>query len=81
MLRRRSSPRACWSTTRPAFPRNYHLKTDIEDFRSYNGFPHRNDAFAATTRAFADRVAWTFSPHGDAERRGDEPLICSGFGV
>ena len=25
--------------------------------------------------------AWTFSPHGDAERRGDEPLICSEFGV
>ena len=65
----------------PCFPRNYHLKTDIEDFHWYNGFPHQNDAFAATTRAFAGRAAWTFSPHGDAERRGDEPLICSEFGV
>ena len=65
----------------PCFPRNYHLKTDIEDFHWYNGFPHQNDAFAATTRAFAARAAWTFSPHGDAERRGDEPLICSEFGV
>ena len=65
----------------PCFPRNYHLKTDIEDFHWYNGFPHQNDAFAATTRAFASRAAWTFSPHGDAERRGDEPLICSEFGV
>ena len=65
----------------PCFPRNYHLKTDIEDFHWYNGFPHQNEAFAATTRAFADRAAWTFSPHGDAERRGDEPLICSEFGV
>jgi hypothetical protein len=65
----------------PCFPRNYHLKTDIEDFHWYNGFPHQNDAFSATTRAFADRAAWTFSPHGDAQRRGDEPLICSEFGV
>ena len=65
----------------PCFPRNYHLKTDIEDFHWYNGFPHQNEAFAATTRAFASRAAWTFSPHGDAERRGDEPLICSEFGV
>jgi hypothetical protein len=65
----------------PCFPRNYHLKTEIEDFHWYNGFPHQNEAFAATTGAFADRAAWTFSPHGDAERRGDEPLICSEFGV
>ncbi|HEX9167665.1 MAG TPA: hypothetical protein VF886_01875 [Roseiarcus sp.] len=65
----------------PCFPRNYHLKTDIEDFHWYNGFPHQSEAFAATTRAFAARAAWTFSPHGDAERRGDEPLICSEFGV
>jgi Glycosyl hydrolases family 2, sugar binding domain/Glycosyl hydrolases family 2 len=65
----------------PCFPRNYHLKTEIEDFHWYNGFPHQNEAFAATTRAFASRAAWTFSPHGDAERRGDEPLICSEFGV
>ena len=65
----------------PCFPRNYHLKTDIEDFHWYNGFPHQNDAFAATTRAFASRAAWTYSPHGDGERRGDEPLICSEFGV
>jgi Glycosyl hydrolases family 2/Glycosyl hydrolases family 2, sugar binding domain len=65
----------------PCFPRNYHLKTDVEDFHWYNGFPHQNEAFAATTRAFAARAQWTFSPHGDAERRGDEPLICSEFGV
>jgi hypothetical protein len=65
----------------PCFPRNYHLKTDIEDFHWYNGFPHQNEAFAATTRAFAGRAGWAFSPHGDVERRGDEPLICSEFGV
>jgi Glycosyl hydrolases family 2/Glycosyl hydrolases family 2, sugar binding domain len=65
----------------PCFPRNYHLKSDIEDFHWYNSFPHQNEAFAATARAFAARAPWTWSPHGDAERRGDEPLICSEFGV
>ncbi len=65
----------------PCFPRNYHLKTDVEDFHWYNGFPHQNEAFAATAHAFAARAPWTFSLHGDAERRGDEPLICSEFGV
>jgi hypothetical protein len=65
----------------PCFPRNYHVKTEIEDFHWYNGFPHQNEAFAATTRTFADRAPWAWSPHGDAQRRGDEPLICSEFGV
>jgi hypothetical protein len=65
----------------PCFPRNYHLATDIEDFHWYNGFPHQNDAFAATTRAFAARAPFAWSPHGDAKARGDEPLVCSEFGV
>jgi len=65
----------------PCFPRNYHLKTDVEDFHWYNGFPHQNDAFAATARAFAARAPWAWSPHGDAVKRGDEPLVCSEFGV
>ena len=65
----------------PCFPRNYHVKTDIEDFHWYNGFPHQNAAFAETTRAFSSRAAFAWSPHGDAAPRGEEPLICSEFGV
>ena len=65
----------------PCFPRNYHLKTEVEDFHWYNGFPHQNAAFAETARAFAARAPWAWSPHGDAQKRGDEPLICSEFGV
>ncbi len=65
----------------PCFPRNYHLKTDIEDFHWYNGFPHQNEAFAATARAFAARAPWAWSPHGDADKRSGEPLVCSEFGV
>ena len=77
----RSFPKALLVDNSPCFPRNYHVKTDIEDFHWYNGFPHQNEAFAATTRAFAARAAFPWSPHGDAVKRGDEPLICSEFGV
>ena len=65
----------------PCFPRNYHCRTDIEDFHWYNAFPDQNAAFAATARAFSSRAGWAWSPHGDARKRGDEPLICSEFGV
>ena len=65
----------------PCFPRNYHLKTDIDDFHWYNGFPHQNDQFSKLTQEFAARAAWTWSPHGDAVKTGTAPLICSEFGV
>src|SRR5574337_361488 len=70
-------PNALLVDNSPCFPRNYHLKTEIEDFHWYSGFPQQNAAFAATTRAFAKRADWAFSPHGDAIRRGGEPLVCS----
>ena len=65
----------------PCFPRNYHLKTDIEDFHWYTGFPLQNAQFDRHARDFAGRADWAWSPHGDAERTGSEPLICSEFGV
>jgi hypothetical protein len=74
-------PNALVVDNSPCFPRNYHLQTDVEDFHWYNGFPHQNEAFAATTRAFAARASFAWSPHEDARKRGDKPLICSEFGV
>jgi len=65
----------------PCFPRNYHVKTDIEDFHWYNSWPSQNAWFARITEEFAARPKWTFSPHGDAERTGTEPLVCSELGV
>lgn len=65
----------------PCFPRNYHVKTDIEDFHWYNGWPAQNADFQRHADEFAARPKWTFSPHGDAVRSGHEPLICSEFGV
>lgn len=65
----------------PCFPRNYHVKTDIEDFHWYTGFPLHNAQFDKLAHDFANRPAWTWSPHGDAVKTGREPLICSEFGV
>lgn len=65
----------------PCFPRNYHVKTDIEDFHWYNSWPSQNAWFARTTAEFAARPKWTFSHHDDFERTGTEPLVCSEFGV
>jgi hypothetical protein len=65
----------------PCFPRNYHVKTEIDDFHWYNAFPSQNDQFQKTTDEFAARPAWSYSPHGDAQRSGSEPLVCSEFGV
>lgn len=65
----------------PCFPRNYHVKTDIEDFHWYNSWPSQNAWFQKVTDEFAGRPAWSFSPHGDGERSGAEPLVCSEFGV
>lgn len=65
----------------PCFPRNYHVKTDIEDFHWYTGFPTQNEQFAKITDEFAHRAPWAWSPHGDAVKSGKEPLICSEFGV
>ncbi len=65
----------------PCFPRNYHVKTDIDDFHWYSGFPLHNDVFEKLTNEFAKRPAWSWSPHGDAVKTGHEPLVCSEFGV
>ena len=62
------------------FP-NFHVKTDIEDYHYYRGVPDRRGEWDTLTDRFAAREDWTFSPYGDAERRGDEPLVCSEFGV
>lgn len=62
------------------FP-NFHVKTDIEDYHYYRGVPDRRHEWDHLTREFAERRGWTFSPFGDAQARGDEPLVCSEFGV
>ncbi|GHA33149.1 hypothetical protein GCM10007989_31620 [Devosia pacifica] len=62
------------------FP-NFHLKTDLNDYHYYRSVPERRQEWDDITAQFAEGADWTFSPLGDAERTGDEPLIVSEFGV
>jgi hypothetical protein len=59
---------------------NFHLKTDIEDNHRYNSIPDDHMAFDRWVADFAARPKWNFSPHGDAEPTGREPLVLSEFG-
>lgn len=60
---------------------NFHVKSDIDDFHYYRSVPERRAEWDALTAEFAGRAEWTYSPYGDAQRRGDEPLVVSEFGV
>ncbi len=62
------------------FP-NFHVKTDLNDYHYYKSIPERRSEWDALTADFAGAPGWTFRPHGDAERQGDEPLVVSEFGV
>jgi hypothetical protein len=64
----------------PCFP-NFHVKTDLNDYHYYRSVPERRREWDEITREFAAGAQWTWSGLGDAERRGDEPLIVSEFGV
>jgi len=59
---------------------NFHVRTDIEDNHRYNSIPDDRAAFDAWVADFATHPKWNFSPHGDAERTGQEPLVLSEFG-
>ena len=59
---------------------NYHVVTDIADFHQYNVIPDHAAAFGGVIRDLASRPSWLFSPNGDAEARGTEPLMLSEFG-
>ena len=60
---------------------NFHVKTDINDYHYYRSVPERRDEWDKLTEEFASGASWTFSQHGDAQRKGDEPLVVSEFGV
>ena len=60
---------------------NFHVKTDLNDFHYYRSIPERRAEWDALTAEFAAGADWAWSPFGDAQRRGDEPLLVSEFGV
>jgi hypothetical protein len=59
---------------------NFHLKTDITDNHRYNTIPDEYKPFDNWVTDFASRPKWNFSPFGDAEETGREPLVVSEFG-
>jgi hypothetical protein len=59
---------------------NFHVKSDLEDFHQYYSIPDNAEKWDQWTAEFAGRPKWTFSPYGDADRSGKEPLILSEFG-
>ena len=59
---------------------NFHVHTDLDDFHVYRGMPERRASWDAWVDEFVDRPAWSFTPYGDAERTGEEPLVVSEFG-
>ena len=59
---------------------SFHVKSDIDDFHLYAAIPDQAATFDDTVADLALRPLWTFSPHGDARRRGDEPIVLSEFG-
>jgi beta-galactosidase/beta-glucuronidase len=63
-----------------ACEKNFHMKSDIEDFHNYYSMPDQADRWEKWTTELAARPDWTFSPHGDGERTGEEPIIVSEFG-
>jgi hypothetical protein len=60
---------------------NFHVKSDINDFHYYRSVPERRVEWDALTAEFAQGADWTYSPFGDAQRLGSEPLVVSEFGV
>jgi len=60
--------------------RNFHLRTDLEDFHIYFQIPDHYHKWKSWAKDFSQHPSWTFSYHGDAERTGEEPLLVSEFG-
>jgi len=59
---------------------NFHVATDLADFHQYDSIPDHAADFDRFVGDLATRPSWLFSPYGDAEPKGNEPLVLSEFG-
>jgi hypothetical protein len=64
----------------PCLP-NFHVESDLDDLHLYRAHPSRRASWDRALDGFAAGAHWTYSPHGDAVRRGDEPKVLSEFGA
>jgi hypothetical protein len=59
---------------------NFHVRSDLNDFHFYASIPDQRDRWDYFLEDWTKHPGATFSPHGDATRRGDEPMVVSEFG-
>ncbi len=59
---------------------SFHVQSDLEDYHFYENIPDHRVGWDTFVNRFAGRFAYTYSPYGDAERTGQEPLLVSEFG-
>lgn len=64
-----------------ACPGNFHVRSDLNDFHWYRAVPDQASEWRAITEHWVSDPASTYSPHGDAVRTGDEPMVLSEFGA
>ena len=60
---------------------SFHVKSDLNDDHFYAAVPDGAADWARTVSQWVDEPTASWSPHGDAERRGDEPQLVSEFGA
>lgn len=61
-------------------PPNFHVQSDLDDYHVYRAMPDHHQQFDEWVEAFSQRAPWSYSPFGDAQRGGQEPLVVSEFG-
>jgi len=59
---------------------NFHMASDLNDFHNYFAIPDNHRDFDRWVADFGTAPRWTYSPYGDSQRSGREPLIVSEFG-
>jgi hypothetical protein len=59
---------------------NFHIRSDLNDFHFYTALPDQRERWDGFIQGWVSDPSSTYSPHGDAHRRGDEPMIVSEFG-
>lgn len=59
---------------------NFHMRSDLNDFHFYVSIPDQRDRWDDFLEHWTNHPSATYSPNGDATRRGDEPMVVSEFG-
>jgi hypothetical protein len=78
-LVRTSDPTRMIVDNSPCMP-NFHVRSDLNDFHFYAALPDQRARWDGFIEGWTSDPSSTYSSHGDAVRRGDEPMIVSEFG-